>query len=278
MSHRSIYRIKTAFNVSEKLLSFYEVCTSYRRFTTFYREGRFQISAWVVNFLSRFMQCPTKQHWIYAKQVLNYANCTNHRKLHLGKFNDDQLTGYVDASYGMSPDGRSQSGMVFTLFGSVVSWASRKQETVSKSTTEAEYVSLSTAIDECLWIKQLLIDWGLRFTAPTTLFEDNQAVIKLVHTGQVNTRAKYLSTKLKSANEYILRGHIKVQYIASRDQWADMLTKTKVPLNVDQLFQGLGDSTTRGSVEMAVSSSKDKTKQEDSISCIERVMSSDERA
>ena len=210
-----------------------------------------------VNFLSRFMQSPTVQHWNYAKQVLNYANSTGHRKLHLGKFNNSQLVGFADASYGMSPDQRSQSGMIFTLFGSIVSWASKKQETTSKSTTEAEYVSLSAATDECLWIKQLLMDWGMKFTAPTPIFEDNQAVIKLVNNGQVNTRAKYLSTKLRSIYEYIKRGHINVQYVSTCDQWADMLTKSKVPLNVDQLFLGSSDSTTRGSVRVGVSSSTD---------------------
>src|SRR5699024_5183462 len=69
-----------------------------------------------VNYLSRFMQNPTKQHWVYAKHVLNYANVTaSKRKLHLGKFDDTQLVGYADASYGVSPDQRSQSGMLFTL-------------------------------------------------------------------------------------------------------------------------------------------------------------------
>ena len=112
-------------------------------------------------------------------------------------------------------------------------------DTTCKSTTEAEYIALSMATDECLWIKQLLVDWGITFTMPTPIYEDNQPVIKLVHNGQVNTRAKFLSTKLRFIYECISCGHIIVKYIATSDQWADMLTKAKVPSNVNQLFQGL---------------------------------------
>lgn len=192
-----------------------------------------------VNYLSRFMKNPNKQHWVYAKKVLIYVHSTINRRLHLGKFNDSQLIGFADASYAMNPDFKSQSGMLFTLFGSIVSWSSKKQETTSKSTTEAEYVALSMATDECLWIKELLMDWGLVFTAPTPIYEDNQPVIKLVHHGQVNTRAKHLSTKLRFIHECITHKNIDVKYVATCDQWADMLTKAKVPSNIEEIFYGL---------------------------------------
>ena len=193
----------------------------------------------VVNFLSQFMNSPTVQHWKYAKQTLNYLHSTLDRKLRLGKFSDTNLEGYADASFGTSTDQRSQTGILATLYGSVVSWSSKKQDTVSKSTTEAEYIALSAATDEILWLKQLLIDWGMKFDRPTVLHEDNQAVIKLVHNGQINTRAKYLSAKLKFVHECIKRKQVAVEFIATNDQWADMLTKTKMPLDMDRLFQGL---------------------------------------
>ena len=210
--------------------------------------------SFVVNYLAQFMQKPTVQHWKYAKQVLKFVHTTMDRKLHLGRFTDESLVGYADASFGTSVDGRSQSGVLVTLFGSVVSWSSRKQDTVTKSPHEAEYIALSSANDECLWLKQLLIDWGMKFTEPTPIYEDNQPLIKLVHKGQINTRAKYLSAKLKVIYESIKRRLIDVKYIWTGEQWADMLTKTKIPADVKCLFQGTPrDLTNRGSVAMCVS-------------------------
>lgn len=194
-----------------------------------------------VNYMSRFMQKAKQLHLRYARNLLAYIGHTRHRKLHLGQLSGETLEGYADASYGVYSDAHSQSGWLFKYHGSVVSWCSRKQDTISQSTTEAEYVALANATNECLWLRQLLQEWGVTFDKPTPIHEDNQAVIKLVHSNQINTRAKYLSVKLASVQDLIMRLHLDVVYIASKDQWADMLTKAKIPPDVDMLFNGLHD-------------------------------------
>lgn len=94
------------------------------------------------------------------------------------------------------------------------------------------------AANECIWLRQLLMEWGQDLGGPTKIYEDNQQVIKLVHNGQVNTRAKYLSIKLRSVYDMIMRGLIEVTFVPTSEQWADMLTKTRAPLNNDSLFGG----------------------------------------
>ena len=114
-----------------------------------------------------------------------------------------------------------------TIFGSPVLWTSRKQDNVSQSSTEAEYVALLATANEANWVKELLIEWGWNTNRPTQIYEDNQQVIRLVHNGQVNTRAKYLTVKLAALHDMIKRRQIEVKYVPSQDNWADVLTKTR---------------------------------------------------
>ena len=182
-----------------------------------------------------------------AKKALIYLGNTKDRKLHLGKLDDSGLTGYSDASF-VGEKGKSQSGVLFTYHGSIVHWISRKQDRPVNSSTEAEYIALQLASDECVWIRGLLADFGEVQHGPTIIFEDNLQLVRLVHNGQINTRCKYLTVKLRVIQDRILRKHIDVSFIASTSQWADILTKSKQPANVGRLFDGtsLCDLQNRG--------------------------------
>ncbi|KAH9404753.1 hypothetical protein TYRP_000584 [Tyrophagus putrescentiae] len=190
-----------------------------------------------VNYLSRFMQKATKVQLQNAEKVLLYLYSTKDRQLHLGGLDNQLLTCYSDASF--RKDEKDQTGVYVTYKGSIVQWISRKQDNYNQSTTEAEYCALQLAADECLWLRQLLMDWGVEIKTPTMIYEDNKQVIKLVKNGQVHTRAKYLAVKLRALHDLIIKGHIAVDFIASRDQWADMLTKSQLPQDVNKLFSSV---------------------------------------
>lgn len=190
----------------------------------------------VVNYLSRFMQKATKVHLQNAEKALTYLNNTKDRKLHLGNLDDSLLKCFSDASF--TREEKDQSGIIITYHGSIIQWISRKQENYNQSSTEAEYCALQLAADECLWLRQLLIDWNVTVKDPTVILEDNKQVIKLVHNGQVNTRAKYLAVKLRVLHDLIVKGFIDVQFIPSKGQWADMLTKSQQPQDIHELYSG----------------------------------------
>ena len=91
-----------------------------------------------------------------------------------------QIIGYCDTDWaGDLNTQRSISGFVFQMGQSTISWCSRRQATVAKSTTEAEYVTLSQATQEAVWLGHLLADLGCSMNSTTTLFGDNQGVIEL---------------------------------------------------------------------------------------------------
>ena len=100
---------------------------------------------------------------------------------------DEELYGYSDANWAGDVDiRRSTSRYVFKIADSTISWSSRKQATVAKSTTEAEYVSLSKATQEAIWTRQLLSDIGHKADKLTLLYEDNQGAIEIAKIPQQN--------------------------------------------------------------------------------------------
>ncbi len=117
-----------------------------------------------VGVLSKFMSKPGKEHWQGIKRVLRYIQGTLKYGL---MFSTDgtspTLTGYSDADWGGDASTRrSTTGYVFQIQGNTVTWCSKRQASVSKSTTEAEYVALSTACQEAVWLRRLLSDIGIK--------------------------------------------------------------------------------------------------------------------
>src|ERR1700744_1821313 len=106
-------------------------------------------------YFSQFQSNFNDSHFLYAKRMLRYINGIT--SLGLKYIRDEKsvgLVGYADSDYASDPvDGKSISGYVFKVFGCTVSWLSRKQQTVSLSSTEAEYIALTHAACEAIWLR-----------------------------------------------------------------------------------------------------------------------------
>jgi len=104
----------------------------------------------------------------------------------------DNLVGYADADGSMAEDRHAISGYAFMLHGGAVSWSAKRQEIVSLSTTESEYVAVTHAAKEALWIRSLLSQLFPGKLDPTTLFSDNQSTITLAKDHQYHARTKHI--------------------------------------------------------------------------------------
>jgi len=144
---------------------------------------------------------------------------------HVGK---DQLCGYVDASYAEDTDTRrSQSAYVFMLSGAAISWRSKLQKTVAQSSTEAEYMSLSDAVNEARYLRKLYKDvYGREHAGPVVLFEDNQSAIKSASNPDGVTRIKHMDVRYHNVRGQVSAGVVKLVYISTEEQAADCLTKS----------------------------------------------------
>ena len=115
--------------------------------------------AFAVGYVSRFMENPQAEHWMVVKRIFRYLQGTKSYGLCFKSGDDVDFLGYSDADWaGDLADRKSTSGYVFILMGAPVSWGSKKQSSVSLSTSEAEYIALSLAIQEGKWVHRLLLE------------------------------------------------------------------------------------------------------------------------
>ena len=145
-----------------------------------------------VGALSQYMSKPSEEHWVGVKRILRYLKGTINHGLCF-QSNNDTLSGFCDADWGGDLDTRrSTSGYLFMIGGATVSWSSKKQATVAKSTTEAEYVALSFAAQEAIWLRRLLADIGFGDLNPTVIYEDNNGAIDLSKNPKHHNRTKHI--------------------------------------------------------------------------------------
>lgn len=179
------------------------------------------------NYFSRFQSCFNDEHYNYARRILRYVCGTVNLKLVYDKHKDaDILHGYTDSDWANDKnDRKSVSGYVFKIFGNTVSWGSRKQATVSLSSTEAEYIALAQGICEAKWLRSLLVELGFVMDQPILIFEDNQSCIKVAEEPRAHKRVKHIDVKYHFIREAIGNGEVQLKYKQSGEQLADVMTK-----------------------------------------------------
>ncbi|GJS21580.1 retrovirus-related pol polyprotein from transposon TNT 1-94, partial [Tanacetum coccineum] len=153
--------------------------------------------AHAVSVVSRFMANPGKAHWKAVKWILRYLKgVSNICLVYDGEGHGDGLVGYADSDYGGDlVKRRSLTCFIFTLFGCAVSWKSTLQPTVALSTTEAEYMSMTKGIKECIWLHGLVQSLGLKVEKPV-LFCDSQSALSLAKNSVYHERTKHIDVRL----------------------------------------------------------------------------------
>jgi hypothetical protein len=137
----------------------------------------------------------------------------------------NSLTGYSDADYAGSMDDRkSTSGYVFKYGECVISWKSGKQKTVSLSSTEAEYISLVTAVTQSIWLRQLLKELN-RDIHQIKVYCDNISTICLAKNPEFHSRTKHIDVRHHFIREVVKEKLVKLEYKSTDEMVADVLTK-----------------------------------------------------
>ena len=180
--------------------------------------------SYAVNQVCQFMHAPTTTHWTAVKRILRYVKSTYAQGL-LYKPGSMQLSAFSDADYAGDPDTRHSTGGYGIYLGSnLISWSSKKQKTVSRSSTEAEYRQLAYTAAEISWLRSLFHDLQLPFLRPQ-LWCDNISSIALASNPVFHSRTKHLEVDYHFVREKVVRGELIVNFICSQDQVADLFTK-----------------------------------------------------
>jgi hypothetical protein len=181
--------------------------------------------AFSVNQACQFMHNPMVSHVVAVKRILRYLKSTLHLGLHFHP-SPLHLQAYSDADWAGDPnDRRSVSGSLVYFGSSPISWASKKQHTISRSSTEAEYRALAITAAELAWIRQLLCDIHILLLLPPLIHCDNISAISLASNPVFHSRMKHLQIDYHFVRERVIMGDLLVQHVSSSDQFADILTK-----------------------------------------------------
>ncbi|KAJ9566010.1 hypothetical protein OSB04_001976 [Centaurea solstitialis] len=224
--------------------------------------------AYAVSMVSRYMANPGKEHWKAVQWIFRYLKGTTNLCLHFGR-NSSGVLGYTDSDYGKDIDNRrSITGYVFTLDGCSISWRAHLQPTVALSTTEAEYMAVSEAVKEGVWLKGFFGELCERLKVEE-VFCDNQGAVLLTKDRVLHDRTKHIDIRHHYIREVVARGDLKVVKISTDDNAADMLTKplpvAKFNLCLDLVgVEKRGEKTQKGKLHLSNDVLQDDAEEETS--------------
>jgi hypothetical protein len=181
--------------------------------------------------LSRYVAKPSKRHWKGAVQALKYIKGTRKYGISFsGHRKGGIIEGYVDSDYaGDRTDRKSTYGSIFMLFNGPLLWSSRKQRSVSTSTTEAEYVALCQGSKDAIWFRDLFKELGftqfLGDSRAVQIYSDNQGCIALAENPENHARSKHIDVQYHYTRQLVEYGKIKLDYCPTEEMLADALTK-----------------------------------------------------
>jgi hypothetical protein len=169
---------------------------------------------------------PRVPHQALLKRILRYVRGTSSMGLHLCGSHNLSITAYSDADWAGCPDTRrSTSGFCVFLGDALVSWSSKRQPTVSRSSAEAEYRAVANAAAECIWLRQLLTELQCAVTKATVAYCDNVSAVYMSANPVHHKRTKHIELDIHFVRERVQLGDLRVLHVPTGEQYADIMTK-----------------------------------------------------
>ena len=174
---------------------------------------------------ARFQAKPKESHHKAVKYILRYLAHTPTLGLWYPKGSNLHLVGYSDSDYaGDRVDCKSTSGTCHFLGRSLVCWSSKKQNCVSLSIAEAEYIAAGSCCAQLLWMKQTLKDYDINMKN-VPLYCDNESAIKIAYNPVQHSKTKHIQIRHHFHRDHVLKGNILIDHVKTDDQLADIFTK-----------------------------------------------------
>ena len=198
-----------------------------------------------VTALSQYLQNPGRPHWEQAKRTIRYLKGTREWKLTFGATGG--VEGFSDANWGNDVDDRhSICGYIFVINGGAISWSSKKQSVVALSSTEAEYIGITHAAKEAIWVRHLLSELYTSrvLDYPITIHCDNRSAIELVKNATFHSRTKHIAIRYHYIREAFNDGLILLAHRGTDNMPADMFTKVLARVKLSKFTKSIGVSST----------------------------------
>ncbi|KAH9769755.1 reverse transcriptase Ty1/copia-type domain-containing protein [Citrus sinensis] len=183
--------------------------------------------AFAVSMVSQFMHSNCEEHFEAVFRILRYLKATPGKGLFFGKNQQRGIEVYTDADWaGSITDRRSTSGYCTFIWGNLVTWRSKKQSVVARSSAEAEFRSMAQGVCEVLWLKRVLEELKQPFSLPMRLYCDNKSAISIAHNPVLHDRTKHVEIDRHFIKEKLDEGIICTPFVPTVKQLADVFTKS----------------------------------------------------
>ena len=189
---------------------------------------------------ARYQANPKESHLSAVKRIFRYLKGSPNLGLWYPKDSAFELIGYSDADFaGCKIDRKSTTGGCQLLGGKLVSWSSKKQNTVSTSTAEAEYVAAGSCCSQILWMKNQLADYGFELKR-IPIFCDSTSAIAITNNPVLHSRTKHIDVRYHFIRDHVLNENIELHFISTDYQLADIFTKPLDESRFNLLISKLG--------------------------------------
>jgi transposase InsO family protein len=195
-----------------------------------------------VAILCQKVSAPTCVDLNEAKRVLCYLKGTKSMRLKLGTSDrTKELCAFSDSDWAeCQVDRKSNSGIVCFFNNAPVMWKSKKQTIVATSSAEAEYVALSLTVKELIWLRRLIESFDIHQNGPLNVYSDSQSAIAMVTNPKLSSRTKHIDTKYHHVKDSVHNNVIKLIYVSTDNNIADVLTKPLANIKLMQFRSSLG--------------------------------------
>ncbi|KAB1215703.1 Copia protein [Morella rubra] len=182
--------------------------------------------SYAVSIVSQFLDTPWVSHWEAVIHIIRYLKKSPSLGILYRRNGHLRVEGFTDADWAGSPsDRRSTTGYCTFLGGNLVTWKSKKQTVVARSSAEAEYRAMAYTTSELTWLQHFLTEIGFPTPTPIPLFCDNQAAVHIASNPVFHERTKHIEVDCHFIRDKILNGDISTPFVKTGDQLADMFTK-----------------------------------------------------
>ncbi|KAL0561798.1 hypothetical protein IC582_002241 [Cucumis melo] len=207
-----------------------------------------------VSIVSQFMHAPRTCHMEAINRILRYLKGTPGQGILMKQNSTNTVVGFSDADWAGSCDRKSTTGFCTFVGGNLVTWKSKKQNVVARSSAEAEYRAMASTASELIWIKHLLHDMQIECSEPIQMFCDNQAARHIASNPVFHERTKHIEVDCHFIRDKVQSKEIEIPFIRSQEQLADIFTKALDKKTSQQILSKLGahnlfEPNLRGSIE-----------------------------
>ncbi|KAJ9545264.1 hypothetical protein OSB04_024971 [Centaurea solstitialis] len=189
---------------------------------------------------ARYQAEPKESHLTAVKRIFRYLKGTPNLGLWYSKDSGFDLTAYSDSDFaGCKIDRKSTTGGCHLLGGKLVSWTSKKQNSVSTSTTEAEYVAAGICCAQVLWLRNQLQDYDIQLSK-IPIFCDNTSAIAIANNPVLHSKTKHIEVRYHFIRDHVMNGDIELHFVPTEYQLADLFTKPLDVTRFNMLISELG--------------------------------------